>query len=335
MSRKLVCVSPVGPLMLGPLQADALERLAYWPEPLNLVCGATDLPATWSLEQKGSCVALTKLIEAYLTSPQMLDGLLSGFQLIVAFSKSNAANADARNIASHLGTPIVDIEKKPAYLVRIDLALVELIDQMASQALARFNDDEISGLLAVKTIVDRKPLRWHIAWMTLLLVFLHEVGHVLRGHMSPALTAFAFSIPNGANLTLIHELDADLFSNSALATILINMDSMVPSGSPPNTYKFVVGALAGRLLFESLAHLYGTTPSTTHPTKPVRALWSVHDIGKRLGVDESALKKFFVLVDCRFGANDTEISAEQVRQGIAWGHWQTLHDIGYFKTYFP
>lgn len=335
MSRMLVRVSDVGPLLLGPLPSDALERLKKWPKPLGLVTQETDLPSKWTLEQKGTCVVVIRLIEAYLNNKHTLDGLLPGFQLVFAFSKSGVVNADARGIPNELGTPKVDLATKPAYLIRIDLDLVELIEQMTVDTISNFTAADLATLLSTTAPINRQHLRWHIMWMTVLLVFLHELGHVLRGHLSAARVAFAQKIPAGANLDLIDELDADVFSNSALAAIMSGLHNMRQDGAPPNEYKFIVGALAGRSVFATLAQYFGTKPSPTHPTKPVRAVWGVHDIGKLLGIDKTKVEEFFKRVDCRFGASDSEIFDEQRRQATAWEHWRILHELGFFKIYFP
>lgn len=331
MSRKLEIISDVGPVLLGPLPSDALERLKKWPVPLGLVTRESDMPATWTHEQKASCVVVVKLIQSYLGNAHTLEGLLPGFQLIVSFSKSGLVNADARGLANELGIPTVDLLKKPAYLIRIDLDLFELIDRMSENTLSSLDDAQLSALLSTALPVNRKLFRWHILWMTVLLVFLHELGHVLRGHLSASRDAFAPNIPAGANLDLIDELDADVFSNAALIAFLPD----APAGIASDVYKFTVGALAGRTLFATLAGHFGPGVSQTHPAKPVRALWSIKDIGERVGIDAARIKAFFQSFDCRFESSDDAILAEQQRQAIAWGHWRALHHLGYFRIYFP
>jgi hypothetical protein len=332
-SRKLNRHSTLGPIEFGPLRSDALDRLSSWPEPLDLISSADQQQATGTSEQLSRCVELLDVLEAFFGNPRTLHGLIPGFQLIIALSMSGTVQADARSIASPLGTPSAEIETKPAYLVRVDIELAELIHQTVGESLAELSDDTFARLMLTASVPDRIAIQRHVERLTLLLAAFHELGHVFRGHLPPARPKVAHKIPRGANEELIDELDADLFANNALVSTLSSSSRPLPSGVTAAAV-FALGGLAGRSLFATLAR-FGTSPSLTHPAKPVRAFWTVWDFAERLGIDKSSRKSFFELVDCRFGVSDTEIADEQERQAIAWRHWQLLEQLGYFKTYFP
>ncbi|MFZ5635905.1 MAG: hypothetical protein ACOY82_04895 [Pseudomonadota bacterium] len=334
MARKLRSCSAVGPLLLGPMPRDAREKLRLLPS-LKPVQGASDLPAGWTPEQKAHCVAVCSLIEAYLRNPASLEGVCPGFRLIFLYSNCQEATADARSVQDLLGTPTAQVAEMPSYLIRIDASLVALTQQASADAIFCFGDADLGTIFDIP-VPDRRKIALHVCWMTLMQVFFHELGHVLRGHFRPGRTLPAgVNLPPDVGSRLLDELDADLFSNAALAVLLRSAIGKKSSSTDVgDRYRFAIGALAGRTLFGLLAQRYGTTPSITHPAHSVRAAWTVHDMARLFDISPHEAEMFLSRFRCDFGTSFVEIRAEVARQQSAWEIWKPLQDAGYFKADF-
>lgn len=336
MARKFTSCSVVGPLLLGPMPSDVRGRLRLVSSSLYPVQGASDLPAVWTVEQTGHCVAVCRLIEAYLRRPASLGGVCPGFRLIFLYSNCRETKADARSVQDLLGTPSVQVAKLPSYLIRIDVSLVALAQQASVEAISVFDDYDLATIFDIQGPVRRETIVWHVCWMALMQVFFHELGHVLRGHLSPGRTLpLGVGLAPGVGITLLDELDADLFSNAALAVLL---RSSIRTTSPParysDRYRFAVGALAGRTLFGLLAQIYGTKPTDTHPALSVRAVWTVHDMARIFRISPREAEAFVSLFGFDFGASFDDVRAEYTRQQCAWEIWKRLQDAGYFNADF-
>lgn len=336
MVRKLTSCSVVGPLLLGPMPRDARDRLRLVSSSLSPVQGASDLPAEWTVKQKGHCVAVCRLIEAYLRNPASLEGVCPGFRLMFLYSNDREAGADARSVQDLLGTPRAQMAEMPSYLIRIDVSLVALAQQAAAEAISDVDDRDLAAIFDLPGSVPRETIAYHVCWMALMQVFFHELGHVLRGHFRPgrALPP-GVELPPGVGTRLLDELDADLFSNAALAVLLrSSIRAISPSTHYSDRYRFAVGALAGRTLFGPLARIYGTKPSDTHPALSVRAAWTVHDMARLLDISSDEAVAFVSRFGCDFGASRADVYPEVARQQRAWGIWKPLQDAGYFKADF-
>jgi len=316
--------------------ADAARRLKTCQGRFELVLGAEDLPKNWPPESRGDCVAIAKLIAAYLGNDVNVEGLPAQLQIVFSLCQTGQLTADAQAFEHELDVSVAEARNRPAYLIRIDLKIVDEVRQVAGATLASIGATQLQALFGGGSSIDMPALTMHITWMALMLVFLHAYSHCIRCHLAPGRAAriARAALPADANIDLVEELDADLIANTALAVLLQSFSRSLPADINHNQRQFAVASMACRTMFAALSRYAKPAIGQTHPARPARIYWCVRDAASRFEIDDASVRAFFALVDCRLGFDEQLIAQEEQRQAQAWKHWKELRDSAFFSSCF-
>ena len=215
------------PITYGPLPTGHVAALGKAPS-LGLVLTEQDIPqASRDAPGAGLAPAVLQGIDTYVNGLGQLNALKPDVSLVIAYRTLSDDNAFPCNgVASRTGA-----FHPGSHLIRINVDAIAALRATAVQLLA---DDAVVASIDAALLADRQA-KHDPAWLNqcvltaALMLFFHELAHVVRGHLgllgasalteSPEAAASAASAGPGSPRRVL-ETDADYFGALCLGQLL-------------------------------------------------------------------------------------------------------------------